>query len=79
MLCYPRWVSSRTSGELLTDNFRWRPEPRSLGVSLWSRDALHVTRWSSRRSQIHSMGSEGSVPPYDGIPLVNAFWVLNMA
>jgi hypothetical protein len=72
MPCYPRWASSGTPGELLSGKSRWRPEPRSLGVGWWSIDALQVTRGSSRGSQIHSMGSEGSMPPSDGIPLVNA-------
>jgi hypothetical protein len=79
MPCYPRWASSSTPGELLMGKSWWRPEPHSLGVGWWSRDALHVTRGSSSGSQIRSMGSEGSMPPSDGIPLVNAFWVLNTA
>jgi hypothetical protein len=32
MLCYPRWVSNSTLGELLTGKSRWRPELSSLGV-----------------------------------------------
>jgi hypothetical protein len=33
MPCYPWWASSSTLGELLTGKSRWRPKPRSLGVS----------------------------------------------
>ena len=39
--CFPRMGSSNVvSGELLTGRSEWRPVPRSLGVGLWSGDAL---------------------------------------
>jgi hypothetical protein len=47
MPCYPRWASNSIPGELLMGKSRWRPEPRLLGVGLWSRDALQVTQGSS--------------------------------
>ena len=33
-------VSSDTSGELLSGKSKWRPVPHSIGVDLWSKDAL---------------------------------------
>jgi hypothetical protein len=47
------------------------PVPRSLGVGWWPRGALQKYLRVIRRTQTQtpSTGSEGSMPPSDGIPL----------
>ena len=47
MPSYPRWASSGTSGELLSGKSKWRPMPHSIGVGLWSRDALQKYQTAS--------------------------------
>jgi hypothetical protein len=43
--------------------------PRSLGVGWWPRGVLQKYLRVIRRTQTPSTGSEGSMPPFGGIPL----------
>ena len=61
-------ASSDTSGELLSGKSKWRPVPHSIGVGLWSRDALQkyqraslvgprAVRWAPGARRLPVVGS----------------------